>query len=131
MADERKKAQELMVERVKSGSSVFGGELRTFAEAFPQIAHARVELTVDGRPGGVYNETFLGEYINCRNPLCHGGGFSIGAVLREMTARRQPTRKGGACCRGNESSKGGRRIYRPCSAFFEYAVTIEYRPDPA
>ena len=73
-----------------------------------------------------YDENTLGEYIDCSNRLCYGGGFSIGQVLREMVDGKQTHRETTRGCRGYEGSPKGRRRYRSCVNHWKITVDIEY-----
>ena len=69
-----------------------------FKEAFPQIQDITVRVEESGK--GVYEDFNIllytidnppGEYIDCSNPLCYGGGFSIGQILRQMVRDKKNT----------------------------------------
>lgn len=124
MSDERKKASDLFNE----SHSVFGRKA-PFVEVFPDIAEVRVEWTetADGHKRGLRRATEVGEYINCSSGRCYGGGFSIGAVLREMYRARETEREGSELCRGYEGSPKGKRRHRDCLNFFQYKVRVTYR----
>jgi len=108
-----------------------------FEQAFPEIKSFRAEVqtlsegsrhvnyisvyTMDNKPG---------EYIDCRNPLCYNGGFSIGQILRDMVSKRQTHYEGSALCQGYEGSPKGRRHYRSCLSFWKIKVDIEYKEPP-
>lgn len=110
---------------------VFGKKV-SFKEAFPLIAHVRVEVAEIGHGARrddrrVYNEDYLGEYIDCSNPACYNGGFSIGAILRDMVHNKQADIETSKLCQGNEASAKGRRIYRKCVNLFKIKVHIDYK----
>jgi len=108
-----------------------------FKEAFPEIIDFKIECKEAGHLGYYYskNENWRyytienppGEYIDCSNPLCYNGGFSIGRVLREMVRNKETEKEGDAICQGYEGSPGGRRKYRSCINFFQYKVKIKYK----
>ncbi len=108
----------------------------SFDEAFPEIEDLTVTVKETGQ--GVHNwdevstyrkQNIPGEFINCRNPLCYKGGFSIGSALRDMVRNRQTELETIEICRGNEASPKGRRIYRTCANFFKIKVSIKYKED--
>ncbi|MFA5208418.1 MAG: hypothetical protein WC428_07295 [Candidatus Paceibacterota bacterium] len=108
---------------------VFGKKV-SFQEAFPEIKNIRVEIeeaeiASKGQKYS-YSKENLGEYIDCSNPHCYGGGFSIGKVIREMVSERKTEIDGDCMCQGNEGSQKGRKIYRSCTHYFKYKVFIEY-----
>jgi hypothetical protein len=61
-----------------------------FEEVFPDIDRVTVEVEESGYGAGGYEKSNLpGEFIDCSNPQCYGGGFSIGRILRDMTRQKQ------------------------------------------
>jgi len=106
----------------------------SFDEAFPEIEELTVEVEASGQgikdwnQKSVYHkENFPGEYIDCHNPLCYNGGFSIGSILRGMVSKKQTKLKTFEVCRGYEGSPKGRIKYRDCVNSFEIKVTIKYK----
>jgi len=105
----------------------------SFEEAFPEIEDVSVEVEESGQ--GVhkgfnkltYKKKYIGEYINCSNPLCYNGGFSIGGILREMIRNNKVDLETTESCQGYEGSPKGRRRYKPCWNFFKVKVHIKYR----
>ena len=105
----------------------------SFEEAFPEIEDLTVEVEETGHGVGewnrkrIYRKQYLpGEYIDCSNPLCYNGGFSIGSILREMVKKKQTELETSKLCQGHEGSPKGRRIYRKCMNFFKVKVSIKY-----
>ena len=131
MKRRRKKASDILRET----QYVFSRKV-PFREAFPEIKSVRVRTEESGySPSGMYfskpsvteyNENSLGEYIDCSNPLCYGGGFSIGQILREMVDKKQTHNETFEPCRGYEGSPKGRRRYRSCVNSWKVTVDIEY-----
>ena len=126
--DKREKAQDIF-----NKSTPFLGKTDKFEEAFPGVKNVRVELVVDGEGVNKYTNptiytrsNFPGEYINCVNPLCHGGGIGIAQQVRFMMDQKETYKEFSGSCRGNEGSPKGRRIYRPCCNFFKMKITVEY-----
>jgi hypothetical protein len=125
-------------------SDVFGeadyafhsGPTLSFEEAFPGIEEVLIEVEEIGdgvdRDSGCrrYKKDSFGEYINCSNPVCYNGGFSIGGVLRYMIASRQSDFETTKGCQGYEGSPKGKRYYRRCFNRFKIRVHIDYR-EPA
>jgi len=111
---------------------VFGKKVK-FEEAFPEIKTLRVECTEEGYGARnpitrIYTEKNTpGEYIDCHNPLCYNGGFSIGQILREMVQKREKHWEGTKFCQGYEGSPKGRRKYRSCINSWKVKVDIEYK----
>jgi hypothetical protein len=112
--------------------SVFGTKV-PFREAFPEIADIVVEIneTGEGLHGGVSKRKLgpdsIGEFVNCSNPICYGGGFNLVDIIREMVSKKETEREDSRLCRGNEGSPKGRRIYRKCFNMFEIKINIKYR----
>jgi len=127
-SDRRQKASDLF----REGSYVFATPAK-FAEVFPDIEDVTVDVTESGygaREGrrSLYTRQDLpGEYIDCSNPVCHNGGFSIGSVLREMARDHLTELQVSKFCQGNEGSPKGRRIYRKWLNGFEVKVVIKYK----
>lgn len=82
------------------------------------------------------------EYVDCNNPLCFGGGISLGNVLREMVAGRQEEFIGTSFCTGQEGVRhtGGRTPagfvagdpeepgpHPSCATRFEIEATLRYK----
>lgn len=131
MVKRRKKASDLH----REANYVFSRKV-PFKEAFPEIKSVTVRTEESGySPSGryfdkpsfrVYDENTLGEYIDCSNPLCYGGGFSIGQILREMVSERHTHHEKTTFCKGYEGSPKGRRRYRSCVNHWKVIVDIEY-----
>ena len=126
--ERRKQAQD----RLGLGQTVFGPpQLTSFGEAFPQIQTIQVVATESGqdvnwdRNTHTYSGT-LDEYIRCSNTLCNGG-FRIADLIRDMVTKHDTHRDDTLLCGGNETSPGGRRIYKPCSNSLQIAVDITYK----
>lgn len=129
--DERQKASDVF----RDANFMFAQKV-PFAKAFPDIHAVRIEVETGHAPSGNPKRVFSGqhlpgEYVDCDNPLCYNGGFSIGEVLRDMVQKRERDREGRAICRGYEGSPKGRRKYRDCVNFFRYKVRIDYREPSA
>jgi hypothetical protein len=124
----RKKASEVDRERFRPFARKVG-----FKEAFPEIEDVRVEVAKSGagidewNNHAIYGKEDLGEYIDCSNSLCYDGGFSIGAILRDMVSKKQMDLETSQLCQGNEGSPKGRRIYRKCVNYFKVKVSIKYK----
>ena len=131
MVKQRKKASDIHRET----DYVFSRKV-SFKDAFPTIKSARVRTEESGySPSGryfdkprvrVYDENNLGEYIDCSNRLCYGGGFSIGQILREMVDEKQTHLETTKFCKGYEGSPKGKRRYRSCVNNWKVTVDIEY-----
>lgn len=128
---DRPKASELL-KKGKIGFLV-SGEPRSFEEQFPTIENIAVKSTQTGQ--GTYGDDVsymtkenLGDFLDCHNPLCYGGGFLISKVISEMVKENKTeyTRRGS--CRGWESSPGGLKRRKKCINRFDVEVRIKYRP---
>jgi hypothetical protein len=124
----RPKASELF----QSRPNVFNKLGRSFENAFPSIDDVTVELTETGagRWNGVsrkLGKAALGEFIDCHNPLCYNGGFSVRQILREMISENKTELETTRLCQGYEGSPGGQRIYRPCVNHFNIQVRLKYK----
>jgi hypothetical protein len=79
-------------------------------------------------PWQVVDPRVLGEFIDCPDPNCFGGGCCIGAVIRDMVAMKSARRRGRVRCKGQKGSDGKRR-WRLCITVFKYDVRVLYRQD--
>ena len=104
-----------------------------FEEAFPEIDDVVVDVEEQGQVpqyrqhARQYTKANLDEFIDCSNPPCYDGGFSICEILRNMVSERQRELETIKCCQGHEASAKGRRKYRPCANFFKIKVSIRYK----
>jgi len=115
---------------------VYSSKTDSFDKAFPEIEDVKIEVTESGEGTTQLNcehiyrkQTFPGEYINCHNPLCYNGGFSIGEIIRNMTESKQAELVIHKICQGYEGSPKGRRRYGRCQNSFDIKVTIEYKEE--
>jgi len=115
---------------------VFVSKTDSFDKAFPEIEDVKVEVTESGEGITQLNreriygkQTFPGEYINCPNPMCYNGGFSIGEIIRDMIRNKQAELVTYKMCQGYEGSPKGRRRYRSCVNSFDIKVTIKYKEE--
>lgn len=128
----RKKANELYQERpplfVRQGQ---------FGEVFPDIESVTVDVEESGYGAGRYRgnpvcanyetHNLPGEFINCSNPKCYRGGFSIGRILRHMASQKQTSHSTDEVCRGHEASPKGKRIDRKCLNTFGIRISVRYK----
>ena len=129
MIKKHKKASDIFDE-----STLFLGQKGTFSEAFPEIEEIIVKCEEIEFIGGnkswkhvFTKEKLPGEYINCNNRWCHGGGFSIGEKIRAMVDKKEIQISGAECCQGNEGTPNGRKIYHSCPHHFNYTISIKYK----
>lgn len=61
------------------------------------------------------------EHVPCHNPLCEGGGFSLGDVIRDWVRNRQEDFIGTSFCTGHEEQQS-------CHTRFEIQAALRYRP---
>lgn len=124
----RPKASELFQKR-----GPFFGEKVSFEKAFPTIEDVLVEVKEQGQGAFGdkirYKKSSIGEYIDCSNPLCYNGGFSIGRILRKMIENKQTELETSKFCKGYEGSPKGKRRYRNCINRFKIKVNIKYKKE--
>jgi len=108
------------------------GPVLSFKEAFPQIETILLTINKTGKginwdsgledPGkGIYTESnFPGEYIPCRNPLCRGGGFQIGNIIRKMVQNVEENHKGSSLCS---------KVSDNCSNHITYSIQVDYKKE--
>jgi hypothetical protein len=110
---------------------VFVGKAR-FDKVFPQIEDIKVTVQelgkgVIGDGVLVYKKNQFGEYIDCSNPRCYNGGFSIGSIVREMVKDKKVEFNTSRNCKSYEGSPKGRKRYGPCDNTFTINVKIKYK----
>ena len=106
-----------------------------FLEAFPELEDFRIEVRESGDKiwGGqersrVYTKANPpGEFVDCTNSVCYGGGVSIGEILRFMIDQGKTDDQISHGCRGHEGSAQGRRKYRTCMRSFDVKVALKYK----
>ena len=104
----------------------------SFAEAFPTIATLKVVVERSGPGVYEWNRTQcftsnVGEYVDCQNPVCFNGGFSVGSLLRQMVAENTKHLEVTKFCQGYEGSPKGKRRYRSCTSSFKITIDLEYK----
>ena len=130
--DDRQKASDIF----NKGNLVYATKV-PFENAFPEIENLDIVVVFHGcgtdflkdkEKISHYNiETLPGEFIDCINPLCYKGGFSIGSILREMVRTKLTHKEEFEICRGYEGSPKGRRKYGICPNTFRIKVDIKYK----
>ncbi len=124
----RRKASEIF----RDANPVFGKKV-SFVEAFPNVEDITIEVREEGHGVGfrfgpiVYRKGSFSEFIDCSNPFCYRGGFSMGSILREMVDGNKTTFTTGKSCQGYEGSPKGARRYRSCMNWFDVKVEIKYK----
>lgn len=113
-------------------ADLFGPRV-SFKQSFPeiQVITVWVEETNFGEPVGrgpsVYTiDTMPGPYINCHNPRCYNGGFSLERLVQCMIATKQTHFEGSEACQGYEGSPKGRRRDQDCDHRFRVKIDITY-----
>jgi len=67
------------------------------------------------------------EYVDCHNPDCFNGGFSLGDILRDMIAGRQEEFIGTSFCTGQEGDPEEAGPHPSCGTRFAVEATVRYR----
>jgi hypothetical protein len=129
-----------MIRKHKKASDVFNestpfiANKSSFDNAFPDAEDIIIECDEVECIGGTKSwkhrytkENIPGEFIDCHNPRCYNGGFSIGEVMEDMISKNETKRNGATCCQGNEGTPKGRRIYHSCPHHFNYAISIKHK----
>lgn len=119
----------------RESKHVFGDGV-PFEEAFPEIKEAKVVCVQKGdgvreaSAERVYTSPRIGEFVDCSNPACYNGGFSVGQILRDMVRKKQTHLEDGRKCQGYEGSlKGRRKYYRPCFNHWDITVDVVYHEE--
>lgn len=126
-----KKASEVF----ESGRFTFCQPGLSFEERYPTIEDVTVKIKETGSKlyfGRVpsvertYPKNSFGEFIDCSNPKCYGGGFSIGRILNDMVRNNKTHLETSEFCMGCEASPKLRRWY-PCDHYFKIKVDLKYK----
>lgn len=67
------------------------------------------------------------EHVDCNNPNCFNGGFSLGNVVREMVLNRQEEFIGTSFCTGQEGDPDEETPHPSCATRFEIHATLRYK----
>ena len=67
------------------------------------------------------------EHVDCNNPLCFNGGFSLGDVLRDMVKGRQEDFIGTSFCTGQKGVPEEEGPHPSCSTRYEIEASLRYR----
>ncbi|MGP9799001.1 hypothetical protein ACT3UJ_16780 [Halomonas sp. 86] len=119
----------------KKASDVFNekdyvfGSKGNFKDAFPEVQEMSIHVIELESLIWMKEQTthYLtakypgGEYIDCTNPSCDGGGFSMGNVLREAVNSKEKEIVKSITCQGSETT--GRR----CMHVFKVSGSVKYR----
>ena len=105
--------------------------MKTFAEAYPQLAELSVDVIIHEKLIGGNTETArydltssLEARIACPNPNCEGGGFSVNAFLGGVLSGKPSPYEAPQGCRGVErmSRNNTRRCMAHCAATVAYSL---------
>lgn len=107
---------------------VFSGK-GDFEEVFPEIEGISIKVTEveslvwmkEQATHHLSKEGSSGEYIDCTNPFCGGGGFSMGRILRQAIQNKKEEINETEICKGMETM--GRR----CMHAFKISGSIKYK----
>jgi hypothetical protein len=108
-------------------STTFLGKTSSLAETFPDIEDASVEIETNEHNGSRvahYRIGTIGEYVDCPNPQCSGGGLRIVQILRLMVLCKETEREQTRKCIGHV---GRGRTKRDCDVIFKIHARITYK----
>lgn len=120
--DDRKKASDVF----RESNYPFAKKV-TLGEAFPMIADIQVQAKEIDYGNVVAAHWSGGKFVDCTNPLCFNGGFSVQSCVRAMVNDGAIREKFTGLCQGYEGSPKGRRKTRACMHAFEVEIEIEYK----
>lgn len=105
----------------------------SFAEAWPNIADIRVEVTEQfyGAQKYVFTAQTYRRYVvvSCSNPVCNRGGVNLQNIVNDLVRAHQTEFDGSTMCPGNEASPNGKRVDQKCTNFFDVHIVIAYKDD--
>lgn len=130
------KANEMGRREAAEGRHVIQRTLQRVEDALPTVASIRATATQVGRgtrpqhrqQDSMAHPGSFRENFDCANPLCYGGGVSIGSIVREMVRRKESTKQVEYLgCKGGEGTRTRRD--KPCMNHWnELRVEITYKP---
>jgi hypothetical protein len=116
---------------VFSNSNPLFGSKVTFKEAFPNIQSVTVDVVETDEDGDErrmsYDETELGQFIDCSRDRCYNGGFDIGKEIRKLYAAKLTEGGGEASCRGRDGTPKGKYQGESCEHMFTFSINIVYK----
>jgi len=74
----------------------------------------------------IHHKDAVREHVDCNNPLCFNGGFSLGEVLREMVGSRQEEFIGTSFCTGQEGDPEEEGPHPSCATRFEIQAELRF-----
>lgn len=105
----------------------------TFEEAYPLVDEIKIIVIESGKGIKEWNtkrhfdKMNTGEYIDCRNPRCYNGGFSIGRIIKSMVKDNKEHLEEEQFCQGYEGSPMGKRRHGNCYNTFHITIQIKYK----
>jgi hypothetical protein len=106
-----------------------------FLDAFPTVHDIEVrwrrQVLGSGPKGSgtwhIVRGVALGEFVDCPDGSCLGGGFCIGAVIRDMVSMSSRLHSGRVRCRGRLNLPENVRRCRLCMNVYKFDVRITYK----
>ena len=75
----------------------------------------------------IIHKDAMREFVDCNNPACFNGGFSLGGVLREMVLGRQEEFIGTNFCTGQEGDPEDSGPHPSCATRFEVQTILRFK----
>jgi hypothetical protein len=75
----------------------------------------------------IIHKDAIREHIDCSNPLCQMGGFSLGDVVRDMVKGQQRDFIGTNFCTGQEGDLEKPETLRSCETRFEVEAILRFK----
>ncbi len=108
-----------------------------FAELYPTIEEIQVivKRSGNGKPTHADTQAYYDrygkdvvDYVDCANPMCRNGGFSIGSLIEKMVVSNQTNlQKDYIPCPGYEDSSPRVGRTHQCTNFFGIRINIKYK----
>lgn len=107
------------------------GGRHALENAFPVLQSAEVLVEHTLGWAMTYDETQIGEWMNCPVRQCDSGGFNLGFILWKMTSDNAAHLRTAEACRGHERSlirdREWSEIVGPCRNIFTITVDLLYK----
>jgi hypothetical protein len=92
-----------------------------------QIAVKEVGKNAEPFELRIIHKDAIREHVDCNNPACFNGGFSLGDVLRDMVRGRQEDFIGTNFCTGQEGDPEEEGPHPSCGTRYEVQAVLRFR----
>lgn len=91
-----------------------------------EVEELKSVIRRDSEKSMVFRNEDIPNYLNCSNPICHGGGMVVSGIVENMIQQKKEYYELAEKCTGYEGSPKGRRRYQSCVHGFAIKIRIKY-----